>query len=106
MSDVGRVRSCEARRSAWSPVLIELSVNSGTAGDVKQQIRAHLEADATYVALGPEHADGDNTARDAMRKAMADSVRSAGFNRQRLVARPLTHRGIVQRDVVVTELVQ
>ena len=71
-----------------------------------QAIRAYFEAGATHVALRPEHADGDYTTRDAMLKAMAHSVRSAGFNRQRLVARPLAHRGIVQRDVVVTELVQ
>jgi hypothetical protein len=49
---------------------------------------------------------GNYTVRDAMLKVMAESVRSAGFDRQRLVARPLTHRGIIQRDVVVTELVQ
>ena len=41
---------------------------------------------------------GNYTVRDAMLKVMAESVRSAGFNRQRLVARPLTHRSDDQVD--------
>jgi len=69
---LGRLRSYEPRRSAWSPVWIELSVNCGTVEDVKRQIRAHLEAGATRVALRPVHANGDCAARDAVLKVMTD----------------------------------
>ena len=67
---LGRLRSYEPRRSAWSPVWIELSVNCGTVEDVKGRIRAHLEAGATRVALRPVHANGDCAARDAVLKVM------------------------------------
>ena len=69
---LGRLRSYEPRRSAWSPVWIELSVNCGTVEDVKRRIRAHLEAGATRVALRPVHANGDYAARDAVLKVMTD----------------------------------
>ena len=47
-------------------------MNCETVEDVKRQIRAHLEAGATRVALRPVHANGDCAARDAVLKVMTD----------------------------------
>ena len=45
----------------------------GTAGKVKEGLRAHFAAGATHVAIQPVHAEGDIAARDHILTALADT---------------------------------
>lgn len=51
---------------------IDAMVLWGSVDQIKAGLRAHFAAGATHVAIQPVHPDGDNDARDAILRALAD----------------------------------
>lgn len=56
-----------------SDTFIDQMVLWGTAGQVKEKLRAHFSAGATHLAIQPLHPEGDFATRDAIMKALADT---------------------------------
>jgi probable F420-dependent oxidoreductase len=56
-----------------SDAFIDQIVLWGTAGQVKEKLRAHLSAGATHLAIQPLHEENDFASRDAIMKALADT---------------------------------